>query len=628
MESTATAPMRLARLAQDVLPIAFALLLPALPMLVLLADILPRGVAIGGRSYAVALAGIVIVAAAISITGLIIERGWRALARPPLALPLAAMVVTAAIAGVAGVSMKTSAFEIVSELGDLIALVIFWWSMADEGARRRWLALYFASGIVATVFAIALTLTRHPPAAFAYQHGRAAGTFLQPNEFGGYLLFLVPLGLAQLGATPLLRRLGVSAAVVGVVGLALSVSRAAWLGLIVGLFVLVWRFGRRAVFVYVGAAAIALFLGTTTFRDVQHDPSENASRITVWRGAARMAERFALTGVGPIAFSRVYPMLKEPDAAVDEVHAHDLPLNVLVENGILGFAAFVWAVVAGVRAARATGKRIPAGDRERSLLFYGLCAAFIASAIQNVLDVVSTFVFLLWWPMLGIMTSLAPQEKETVVSPTLVGQEAGEPALAGLKSGIPQNAARAATPLLLCLLLGGCSALTATGPRPSPTPTEIPPQLNYYIVAHSSGNRPVEIRDTVHGQTLYLLQATQIGYRTSHSQGRLSNIKLAFFKGRTVRARLSAPTAFVDPSSRNVGLAGGVEAHGQNGAELLADSMAYDGRRHVLTATGHVKAIDEKGNSLSGTRAEADLDLQTIRVFGSNGSSQSMNMSK
>jgi len=65
----------------------------------------------------------------------------------------------------------------------------------------------------------------------------------------------------------------------------------------------------------------------------------------------------------------------------------------------------VAATIAIVRA----GFRIPPGDRERTLLYDGLAAASIASAIHNTLDVVSTFVFLLWWPMLGLLLSLAPE---------------------------------------------------------------------------------------------------------------------------------------------------------------------------------------------------------------------------
>jgi O-antigen ligase len=157
-------------------------------------------------------------------------------------------------------------------------------------------------------------------------------------------------------------------------------------------------------------AVAAIVIGAVGFRDIAHDPSENTSRIAVWRGALRMAERYALTGIGPLNFSRVYPLLKVPDAAVDEVHAHDLPLNTLIENGVFGFAAFVWIVVAGVREARKAGARIAPDDRERRLLYSALAVGFLASAVQNTVDLVSTFVLLLCWPMLAIMLALGAPE--------------------------------------------------------------------------------------------------------------------------------------------------------------------------------------------------------------------------
>jgi LPS export ABC transporter protein LptC len=537
--------------------------------------------------------------------------------------PLLAMIATALIAGAIGVSMRAASFEVLSEVGDFILFVAIYYRMGDDRLRRTLLACFFSAGIAATVFGIALTLTRHPPEMFSYQHGRAAGTFLQPNEFGGYLLFFIALGLAQAGAPPLLRRLGFSAAAIGIVALALAVSRAAWLGLIVGLPILVWRLGRKAIVAYAIAAAATLVLGTTTFRDVAHDPSENTSRITVWQGALRLAERFALTGVGPLGFSKVYPSLKQPDAAVDEVHAHDLPLNVLVENGVLGFAAFAWAVVMGVREALRARGRLDPNDRERVLLFYGIAAAFIASAVQNVLDVVSTFVFLLWWPMLGLMLSLAPaptrapESREDMQSRTL---ERG-PGLQEAGTASPGTSSRGTTSLcalVLALALAGCAS-TGTNPAQTPAPTEAPPQAEYYIVARAQPGRPVELKEFQNGFLEYLLRADQIAYQTADSKGTLRNVVLTFYKGRVVRLRVTAPTAEVLPNSRNVALGGGVRAASATGAAMAADSMEYDGKRHVLTAAGGVRAHDGRGNSIDGDRAEADLDLHRVRVWGPHG---------
>ena len=606
----------LARAAELAMPFAWMTLMPVLPMIVLLADVLPRGVAIGGRGYALACAIAIALAGITTLIALIATRGVRGLLATPLSWPLLAMIATAIIAGLGGVSPRASSFEILCEIGDFVLFIAIFYHMRDDRTRRALLVCFFTGGIIAAVFGIALTLTRHPPEMFSYQHGRAAGTFLQPNEFGGYLLFFISLGLAQAGATPVLRRLGFSAAIIGIVALALAVSRAAWLGLIVGLPVLVWRFGRKAMIAYVVAAALTLVLGTTTFRDVAHDPSENTSRIAVWEGALRMAERFALTGVGPLGFSKVYPSLKQPEAAVDEVHAHDLPLNVLVENGVLGLAAFIWAVIAGLRQALRTRTRLDQSDRERVLLYYGIAAAFIASAVQNVLDVVTTFVFLLWWPMLGLMLSLAPQTEPSPAmhEPMRPRTPQAEPALKG--------AGLQALALALLIALAGCghSESGAAGTAKA-TAVETPtsPQTQYYIVAKSEPGRPVELREFAKGSLEYLLRADQIAYETVDSKGTLHDVILAFYKGSVVRMRVTAPTAQVLPNSRDVSLSGGVSAASSTGAAMAADSMEYDGNRHLLTAVGGVRAHDSRGNSIAGDRAEADLDLHRVRVWGPNG---------
>lgn len=388
------------------LPYGYALLLPLFPLLIELADVLPRGVAVVGEGFATALAAVVVVICVLGIFGSVGSSGWRELAHMPVVWALCALIATACVAAVAGLSWHAGIFEIVCEIGDALGFCVLWLTLRDERVRRTFLSLFFVAGIVACGFAIALTLSRHPPAAFAYEHGRAAGTFLQPNEFAGYLLFLIPIGVAQFASTPWLKRLGIGAAAIGTVAIAMSASRAAILGLLLALPILARRFGKRTLLVYCIGAVVALGLGLTVLRNVAHDPSENASRIAVWRGAARMAERFALTGVGPVAFNLAYPSYKMPDAQIDEVHAHDLPLNVLIENGILGLGALIFCIVACVRAARNGGKNIAPQDSERGLLFAALTTSFIASAVQNSVDLVTTFVFLMWWPMMGLMLGM------------------------------------------------------------------------------------------------------------------------------------------------------------------------------------------------------------------------------
>jgi O-antigen ligase len=267
---------------------------------------------------------------------------------------------------------------------------------------------------VATVFACVLSLAKLPPAMFAYEHGRASGTFLQPNEFAGYLLFVIPIALAQVAAPRWLRALGGVTAVVGLAGLVLSVSRAAIIGLALALLIFMRRLGRRAATGYAAVAAVGLVALATVFRNVAHDPSENAARLAVWAGALRMAQRFALTGVGPFGFHLVYPNFRLPQYAVDEVHAHSLVLQLLVEYGVLGLAAIAWLTAAAVVQCARVRRELAQSDRENALLFAAVVTGFVASALQNSIDVVTTFLLVVAWPMLGLLLSMGSQRPRAV----------------------------------------------------------------------------------------------------------------------------------------------------------------------------------------------------------------------
>jgi O-antigen ligase len=390
-------------------PYAGALIGPLLPLLIVFAGTLPPAAPRVSAVFAAIIAGATAIALAGSLIGLS-ARGIRCFPRA-LWLPLGALFGSQLIALALAIDPRAGVFSILCTAGGIIMLVASAEALSHTRLRRGFLACYFISAIGAALFALTLAIMRVPPAMFAYEHGRASGTFLQPNEFAGYLLFVIPVGLAQVAAPRWLRLCGLAAAVTGVAGLLFSVSRAAIVSLAAGLTLFVRRFGTRAVFAYGLAALIAFVATATVFRNVAHDPSENASRIVVWEGSLRLAQRFALTGVGPFGFHIAYPSLKLPFAAVDEPHAHSLPLHVLIEDGIVGLLGLAWFVVAAIRQAARAGAAIQPQDRERLLLYSALTAAFTASALQNLVDVVTTFLLIVAWPMLGLMLSLGVREE-------------------------------------------------------------------------------------------------------------------------------------------------------------------------------------------------------------------------
>jgi O-antigen ligase len=380
--------------------------------MIVFAGTLPKAAPHPPPALAWGLAAVVAASLAASIAGLVAGRARRF--PKSLFIPLAAVVAAQLAALAWAVHPAGAVFSVLATLAAYVVLLAATEVLPERGTRRAFLACYLISAAAASAFACVLSLAKLPPAMFAYEHGRASGTFLQPNEFAGYLLFVIPIALAQAAAPRWLRALGRVTAAVCLAGLVLSVSRAAIIGLALALLIFMRQFGRWAVTGYAAIAATGLVALATVFRNVAHDPSENAARLAVWGGALRMAQRFALTGVGPFGFHLVYPNFRLPQYSVDEVHAHSLVLQLLVEYGVLGLAAIAWLTAAAVTQCVRVRRGLAHGDRESTLLFAAVVTGFAASALQNSIDVVTTFLLVVAWPMLGLLLSMGSQPRRAV----------------------------------------------------------------------------------------------------------------------------------------------------------------------------------------------------------------------
>jgi LPS export ABC transporter protein LptC len=241
--------------------------------------------------------------------------------------------------------------------------------------------------------------------------------------------------------------------------------------------------------------------------------------------------------------------------------------------------------------ARRVKTSISPADLERQLLFAGLTAAFVASAVQNAIDDVTTFVLILWWPMMGFMLSLAPR----------------------IKRAAPLAAALVA----LTVFGAGCARGVAPAPTPSTSASASANAPNISsVTAHGAGGKPITIEDIENSRPVYVLKSASVTYLPSRSQGTFSDNHLVFYKGRATRLEVSAPSAVLNLKNYDVTLRGGVRAINSNGDALDADQIQYDGRRHQLLASGNVVAVDANGTKITGDRAIADLDLQVVRIFG------------
>jgi hypothetical protein len=259
----------------------------------------------------------------------------------------------------------------------------------DAGTPRTVYLALLASGLAAAMLAIALVVVRRPSDLFAYNHGRAVGSFLNPNEFAEYLLAYLGasagLAMARRG-TPMGR---FALLCTGVTGVAFALTFSRW-GLVAaaagtGAYLCAMR-PRHGTMVAIAALGVVLAVNVG-LAATHHEPQDTLSRTVAWRAGLATWLHFPLTGVGPLAFERLYPVLRAPDAPGANTpiafDPHDLPLSILAETGIVGLAAFGTTVVAFFRllpklASRASG--------ERRTLAFSLFAGLVAVAVHMLLN--------------------------------------------------------------------------------------------------------------------------------------------------------------------------------------------------------------------------------------------------
>jgi O-antigen ligase len=222
---------------------------------------------------------------------------------------------------------------------------------------------------------------------------RVAAGFAQPNQLGGFLVLLIPVIAGGMLVSRRGRPLLALGGVLGIVGIYLSFSRGALLGLAVAPLVLVgWRWA--FLLTPVGAAVLALTapdLLRERFATLSSSGSELATRADIWHAAEHIWTAHPLLGVGPGGFPDAYATTRLPGKEFlpttlfePPPHAHDLVLQVMAEQGVVGLLAFgalaVAIVAALLRVLRARERWVRVAGR-------AVLAGFAAFAVHNLFDV-------------------------------------------------------------------------------------------------------------------------------------------------------------------------------------------------------------------------------------------------
>jgi O-antigen ligase len=234
--------------------------------------------------------------------------------------------------------------------------------------------------------------------------------------FGGMLMAALLLLLFFLKDSPKSPWLWAAFFLVGT-ALVLTQTRGAWVGLATGLFLWTWRLGRKWFLAVLLVLSAAFFLLPRPFQEriksiadlqLSYDAggqirNSSQERVLIWIGGTRIIRDYPW-GVGQGNLSEIYPKYKVSEATETTVpHLHNDFLQILVQNGWLGLAAYLFWIFSYYWT---TWRRKPA-DAEGGNLNWAFLCVFSAILVWGLTEYTFSHQFMnIQFFLLGLQTCL------------------------------------------------------------------------------------------------------------------------------------------------------------------------------------------------------------------------------
>jgi O-antigen ligase len=316
----------------------------------------------------------------------------------------------------------------------LVGLCAYWalgkTTLSLRAERHLWRALILVAGGLCLLAVLGMPPPQHP----LWRRLGIAALFRQrfpetfnANVLAGALTLLAPFGVAGI-VRPRLRGAWVdvieraatiSITAIMVLGLLLTESRGAYMVGAVSLVALValgWPRALRWLLpaILLVAVLVVAVIGWRPIVDALliGDKTRGLDqRVEIWSRAVNMIADFPITGVGLGCFEPVmramYPLFLIAGGAVS--HAHNLYLQIGVDLGVTGLAAWLAILALALRAAWAARARFRvAQERDEELLCVACLASLAGMSLHGIIDCVvwgNKGAFLLWI-VLGLSMAL------------------------------------------------------------------------------------------------------------------------------------------------------------------------------------------------------------------------------
>jgi tetratricopeptide (TPR) repeat protein len=440
------------------------LLMPLFPAFITLTGVGVPGVSLVPAPLTLALMGIAALIAVYCAAFLITTPGEPI----PTAVAFAALPAAAIVAAVLGFDPRAGAIFIAFAIVGVVLHATIVRSFRDPHVETTIFGAFLTSGAIAALVAILMVVAKAPADLYTVGHGRAIGTFILPGELAAYLIVYVPFAYATARVTARrdLRFIAYAGTFLGAIAFVLTFSRAGWIGMAAAIAYFSYTQRRRArVRVAVGIVGLAIVAVALVF-NAHHDPSENFTRISIWRAASDTIARFPLSGVGPLDFASIYQWVRLPGGEPAAFHAHSFLLSVAAELGLIGIVAVGWGWWRFVVALR---EELRAGGGSQTVAL-AIAAGLVGTWVQSLIDTVSLVIFAMW-PMFTALALVTARGASPARAP-LPGAQHGNPRLPRMAFAI------AGIALLLCAFVQLASdAVFARAGAPLSLPSRLNPVL-------------------------------------------------------------------------------------------------------------------------------------------------------
>lgn len=295
-----------------------------------------------------------------------------------------------------------------------VLLFFFIGSVIDnEEWLRRYIHVILATGVVA-VFTSLYTLMVNP------QSARAVGLFgftTDPNFFGCLLVCLLPLAMFCIEESRELERklYYIAVSFLFLYGIMLTFSRGAFIGLIAVIVYLAIskKISRKSVAAFLPLLLLAFALvpmqywrrmaTIITFFGSGHatittDLENIVRRFDYLKAGVGIFSDFPILGIGVENFPLFYPAYAPPGADISMRSPHNLYLQLLVETGVLGFAAMGAVFLVAFRFLRIAQGNHRASYASRMAVFLrGSLIGYLAASLF-----ISTVIYEIFWIIIGL----------------------------------------------------------------------------------------------------------------------------------------------------------------------------------------------------------------------------------